>query len=86
MCCGIQRMFKVTTNMVEAQCGKDVLDEGGMMIGMSFSALSDVFCRGYEPESPKCSGILPPSGTPSKGSESKLQLIQFLNTAISNLQ
>jgi hypothetical protein len=85
MCCGIQRMFKATTSMVEAQCGKAVLDEGGMMIGMSFTALSDVFCRGYEPESSKCSS-LPPSGTPSRGSESKLQIIQFMNTAISNLQ
>lgn len=79
-------MFKATTDMVEDQCGKDVLDEGGMMIGMSVSSMSDIFCKGYEANSPKCSGILPPSGTPSKGSESKLQLIQFMNTALSNLQ
>ncbi|XP_035214759.1 uncharacterized protein LOC118188428 isoform X2 [Stegodyphus dumicola] len=85
MCCGIQRLFKVTVDMVEKQCGKGVLEEGSMLIGMSASSLSDVFCRGYTPDSPKCA-LLPPSGTPSKGTESKVQLIQFMNTALANWQ
>ncbi|XP_054714562.1 uncharacterized protein LOC129224167 [Uloborus diversus] len=85
MCCGMQRMFKAALNMVEQQCGKAVIEDGNMMIGMSASSLSDIFCRGYEPDTPKCA-LLPPSGTPSKGSDSKLQIIQFINTALANWQ
>ncbi|GFR05245.1 u13-Nephitoxin-Nsp1a_1 [Trichonephila clavata] len=86
MCCGLQRMYKNLLDIVEAQCGKGVIDQGGMLIGMSASSISDIFCRGYEPGAAQCNGLLPPSGTPSQGSNSKIQLIQFLNTAISNWQ
>ncbi|KAG8192233.1 hypothetical protein JTE90_014092 [Oedothorax gibbosus] len=86
MCCGIQRMYGNIMNIIEAECGKKVIEEGSVLIGLSASSIGDMFCKGYTPDSPKCSGILPPSGTPSKGSESKVQLIQFLNTAIANWQ
>ncbi|XP_015926681.1 uncharacterized protein [Parasteatoda tepidariorum] len=86
MCCGLQRLYNNMLGIVKSNCGDEVLKEGDKLIGMSVSSLSDIFCRGYEPDSPKCNGILPPSGTPSKGGESKVQIIQFMNTAIANWQ
>ncbi|GBL96449.1 hypothetical protein AVEN_43756-1 [Araneus ventricosus] len=86
MCCGLQRMYKNLLDIVEGQCGKGVVDQGGALIGMSASSISDVFCRGYEPGTPRCTSLLPPPGSQSQGSNSKIQLIQFLNTAISSWQ
>ncbi|KAF8767661.1 uncharacterized protein LOC129967034 [Argiope bruennichi] len=86
MCCGLQRMYKNLLDIVEGQCGKGVVDQGGALIGMSASSISDIFCRGYEPGTPRCGSLLPPQGTQSQGSNSKIQLIQFLNTAISSWQ
>jgi len=86
LCCGIQRMYKNILDIVRSNCGEAVLDEGSKLIGISASSLSDIFCRGYEHDSDQCSGVLPPSGTPSKGDQSNVQLIQFMNTAIANWQ
>nr|AIW62659.1 hypothetical protein [Scytodes thoracica] len=84
VCCGFQRFFTSMINLVEEDCGTKVLDEGSLMLGLSVTSISDMFCKGYQKGSPKCEGILPPSGSPYKGVESDNQLIRFVASAMAN--
>lgn len=84
LCCGIQRMFGVVVDMVRAECGEGVLEEGSAMIGLPIASLQNMFCRGFERGSSKCAEILPPPGTQSKGTNSDNQLIRFVSSALAN--
>lgn len=70
-CCLYQRYQKCSTEVVEAQCGKESIEFGLGLLQRNSGTTLSVLCQGFE-NNPRCEGLLPPPGTKASGNSKSI--------------
>ena len=78
-CCAYRTFMKCTDNMIESKCGKEAVEFTKIVMRIALSRMPDIVCQGYGPNSSTCKSLLPPPGTPPKGSRSNSVLSRLFS-------
>ena len=78
-CCAYKQLTKCTETLIESKCGKEAVDFTKTLLRMALSRLPDIVCQGHGPQTNTCKAILPPPGTPPKGSRSSSVLSRLFS-------
>uniref|UniRef100_A0A482Z8I9 U20-Liphistoxin-Lm1a_1 n=1 Tax=Liphistius malayanus TaxID=1203467 RepID=A0A482Z8I9_9ARAC len=85
LCCGFRRFDEGIEKNTRENCGEEAIEMAHIIMSMMSTDLPSVICQTYDPKSSTCQRLLPVSGTPPKGSESKSQIGRLLGTVFGNV-
>jgi hypothetical protein len=77
-CCTVRRLLKCSGELIEEKCGKDASDFLHGLLRTALSRLPDIVCQNAA-DSKECNDILPPPGTPPKGTKSNSVLTRLFS-------
>lgn len=78
-CCAYNQVLGCSEKIIEDKCGKDATEFMRLLMRMALSRLPDIVCSEYKVGSKICRSLLPPPGTPPKGTRSNSVLSRLFS-------